>query len=348
MSPFLLVFAQWCCWWYIVVYLPSTTALNYSSFFNNTNQHNRYLDNEDERNSNNNNNNHVIIDSIIYFNGCTRGVGVADYIPTIFANIHRVASFWKDYAICIYADDDAANILLQMNHSNKLTIIYESQYPNYYYRTQRISTGRNACLDWVHRHMDGFSQTAQRNEIRENAYIMVMDLDDVNQYPFNKLVLSNALRGRHKWDLLSFNRLPYYDFWAVRYDGYDENILSAARTGDSRGAWMRFGNLKFTIQQTLDESSYLYFPVYSAFGGVLLVRYNFTHDCKYAWEIEGPHEPQYAEECEHVPFQKCMVNKYHARNRIFTHKLVNESTLGDFPAHELAHFQYDFVKTSLY
>jgi hypothetical protein len=76
MSPFLLVFAQWC-WWCAAVYLPSTTALNYSSVYNH--QYRRYLDNIEERNSNNNN--HVIIDSIIYFNGCTRGVGVAETAP---------------------------------------------------------------------------------------------------------------------------------------------------------------------------------------------------------------------------------------------------------------------------
>ena len=85
-------------------------------------------------------------------------------------------------------------------------------------------------------------------------------------------------------------REPYYDYWAARYEGYDENIVKAEDTGTFAEvlAWQRYStHLKDFGVKVLDSSPLLYLPVYSAFNGLAVYKLNYTQHCSYSWELEG-------------------------------------------------------------
>ena len=45
----------------------------------------------------------------------------------------------------------------------------------------------------------------------------MMDTDDVCSKKINIEILRKHLLNNDKWDSLSFNRLDYYDIWALQY-----------------------------------------------------------------------------------------------------------------------------------
>ena len=250
--------------------------------------------------------------STLYIGGCARGQSIGQYLPQLRINIRRLAQFWADYRICIYADDGAVEALSSFNET-KLSIISESKHvdggnPDHLrFRTGRLAKGRNACLNLVRGEVDK-SATSW-----DNIMFVNIDLDDINGNPFHEDVLAHGLSAAvlPQWEVLSFNRDPYVDFWAVRYQGYDNNIM----VDNSKQGWWRFTVHKEFGESVLDVSKLLLFPVFSAFGGMALYKLNFTRHCEFNGEFawtDGPHST-YVEDCEHVGFQKCMTQRNAAR-----------------------------------
>lgn len=277
----------------------------------------------------------LLFNSTLYIASCSRGYGLANHLPALLANIDVLASFWTDWRLCIYVDEDAAEVILSMNHTN-IDIIYQAHVlPNGKYRTERISAGRNACLHHVR------SLVEKSHHTLENSYFAVMDMDDVNVSPFRADVISGGLQNLEEWDVLTFNREPYYDFWAARYAGYDKNIFQDAGTRAEVGAWKQFGMHKYFGTDVLDVSPLLYFPVYSAFNGIAIYKLNYTQHCTYNWEFEGWHNEKYREECEHVPFNKCIIAKHDGKVRIYNKKILDAKET--YSAEQLAKYAINFT-----
>ena len=162
----------------------------------------------------------------------------------------------------------------------------------------------------------------------DNAMFVTMDLhDDVNVGIFKTEVLSHALAptALSQWDALSFNREPYYDFWSLRYSGYDDNILAHG----GKDGWWKFTQHKEFGETVLDTSPLKFFPVYSAFNGLALHKLKSTVHCEFigehAWDDLQNHA--FIEDADHVSFQKCMTSKNDAKVMIFNEKLLNVNVL---------------------
>lgn len=278
----------------------------------------------------------VYYNSTIYFGGCARGKTMRPYLSQLLTNIKMISQFWSDFRLCVYADDEGVEILKGL-HSTKIDIISESEYgmiktldPNVEdepvdpevlkFRTGRLSRGRNSCLNLVRAMVD------KQNQSWDDTIFVNIDLDDINQYPFHTDVFKNALLPENlkEWDALSFNRDPYYDYWALRYSGYDKNIF----VHGGKDGWWKFTVHKEFGEFVLNPSPLKWFPVYSAFNGIAFYKLNYTRHCRFngehAWDDAATVNHTYQEDCEHVAFQKCMGNKNNAKVVIFHEQYESE------------------------
>lgn len=265
-----------------------------------------------------------IFDRTILVGGCVLGKGLRPVERDVRLNIKRLTSIWLDYRVCVYADDEAAALLSAWNDT-RLEIIWQSKFhvnshrANSPYRTERLAIGRNACLNL-------FRGMLQKNATQtdEETLFISMDLDDVNRSPFKTEVIKAAVAEVSQWDVLTFNRVAYYDYWALRNEKYDKNIM----VHGGRSGWWEFTVHKEFGEAVLDKSALLWFPVYSAFDGLAIYKLNFTRHCQYDGEHpwkDGKNHTVYVEECEHVNFQKCMTEKNGARVFIYNRAYLNTS-----------------------
>jgi len=264
-----------------------------------------------------------IFNNTVFVGGCVLGKGLRPVERDVRLNLKRLTSLWADYRVCIYADDEAANLLSAWNES-RLEIILQSRFhanshrANSPYRTERLAIGRNACLDL-------FRGMLQSNATFDDGVIFIsMDMDDVNRSPFKTEVIKAAVVDERLWDVLTFNRVAYYDYWALRNEKYDKNIM----VHGGRSGWWEFTVHKEFGETVLDKSSLLWFPVYSAFDGLAIYKLNFTRQCHYDGEHQwkdGKNHTVYVEECEHVNFQKCMTEKNGARVLIYNRAYLNST-----------------------
>jgi len=144
------------------------------------------------------------------------------YLPKVLANIERLGSLFDDYKIVIYYDvssDNTLEILKAYQRFNPRLLFYVNKKPVSQFRTHRIATARNHCLQYIRENMDQF------------PYFIMMDFDDVNCKEVNIEPLRQSLQ-RDDWDGLSFNTSPaYYDIWGVSiwpfcfsYNHFEENV----------------------------------------------------------------------------------------------------------------------------
>lgn len=279
-------------------------------------------------------NSDVYYNSTIYFGGCARGRTMKPYLAQLLTNIKRIAQFWSDYRLCVYADDLGVEMLEELNNP-RIDIIAESEYDEpvdtnvLKFRTGRLSRGRNSCLYLVRDIVD------KKNQSWDDIIFVNIDLDDINGYPFRTDVFQNALLPENlkEWDVLTFNRDPYYDYWALRYSGYDLNIM----VHGGKAGWWKFTVHKEFGESILNPSPLKWFPVYSAFNGIAFYKLNYTRHCRFngehAWDDSTTVNHTYVEDCEHVAFQKCMGNKNNAKVVIFNEQY--ESAHESFVPEEL-------------
>lgn len=159
------------------------------------------------------------------------------------------------------------------------------------------------------------------------AYVMVIDMDEINIAPFNVSVFHEVMGMASQWDAVSFNRNHYYDIWALRYDRFDVNVWGFG----SQSRTLR-DVIEADIVSLLDTSKPSLYPVKSAFGGVGIYKLNMTIGCRYngsnpdtfaASTNYGKARGSAPEDCEHVAFHRCMSERHNAKIQIFSGILVN-------------------------
>lgn len=300
---------------------------------------------------------------IAYFNGCARE---GDFANAIMENVYTLAKYFVDYRICIYAMDAAADTFAKFNDS-KMTVIRQSQQSSREarspHRTERLAYGRNACLNQTlaqYHHHHSHYRFENRSKMNDEANVIedldriefnitdfeplliTLDMDEINAYPFRVGVFEHALALESQWDLLSFNREPYYDFWALRYVKYHNNIMAYG----GKNNWWYFTLHKNFGVKVLDVSPERFFPVYSSFNGINVVKMSKIGHCRYSGEQvwpAGEKHKDYVQECEHVNFQNCLVQQNHAQSFILNEKIlyINET----FPANfSFGHARAELVK----
>lgn len=167
----------------------------------------------------------------------------APYLDKVLFNIEKIGSLFDDYKIVVYYDnsrDNSLSKLMNFQKRNPRLIIHVNETPTSPYRTHRLATARNYCLEYVKQHKDDY------------PLFIMMDFDDVNAkylkleilkkyvFAFEKCEKersekeaqtqeneetesqtqeneeTEAQTQANEWDALSFNTSPkYYDIWAL-------------------------------------------------------------------------------------------------------------------------------------
>ena len=199
--------------------------------------------------------------TIITFCATIRNCG--KFLPFIFQNIDRVSSEWIIKCIFVYdnCSDNTQELLVDYkNKSNHHVLLYELKENNSSLRTVRISNGRNKCLEILEQENDS------------DIFIMI-DADNVNANPWNINIINYYLKENTDWDMMSFNKDPYYDIWALSIDDYSHHVWGFGKSSPQLVQYMkRYMKVKLSI---CEEDSV---SCKSAFNGFALYKSNrFKH-----------------------------------------------------------------------
>lgn len=215
-----------------------------------------------------------------YICGCA--YNVEPYLEKVLINVQTLCECFDDYYIIFSYDDSEDNTLLLLekfaeNHPNKIRIVQGNKELGNI-RTQNIANARNKILD-----------TIKEVDLKDFDYFIMMDMDEVNAGKMNKQVLKNIINTERKetplpWDSLSFNRVIYYDLWALSIEPYTfscnhyNNVrkikhLMVQRVKDAMG------------QAVLQDPNYGLVSCISAFNGFAMYRKNKFINVKYEWNV---------------------------------------------------------------
>ncbi|MDA4843775.1 hypothetical protein [Hoeflea poritis] len=160
-------------------------------------------------------------------------------------------------------------------------------------RTERLAMLRNRCIEEI------FADS----RLREFDYLIVMDLDAVNEQ-FDKSRILELLDTRNpEWTAMFANQSErYYDIWALRHptlspDDCWRRVRERPENMSKEEALQEFVVKR---RKKLDPSRG-FIPVDSAFGGFGLYRLQPLNGCRYVGVAADGEET-----CEHVAFHECL------------------------------------------
>jgi glycosyltransferase involved in cell wall biosynthesis len=224
---------------------------------------------------------------------------IEKFLKNTIKKLEMISQLFEKYQIIIYENDSKDNtlkILKKWKNNNKnIEIISEKNVKGL--RTQRLAHGRNIIL---------------KRALKLNYdYLIVIDLDDVNQDLTKESILS-SLNNKEDWAVMCANQKKYYDVYALRT--YDD--------------WMPFDcwhcmkvkrDREFCINsrnKNLPKDSLI--NVKSCFGGLAIYKMKYINKCVY-YGGEGN-----TEICEHVAFNQC-INKYYNGKIYINTNMINMS-----------------------
>ena len=215
-----------------------------------------------------------------YICGCAKDVG--SYLDDVFNNIGFIGELFDDFHIIIYYDESDDNTLVKLNeyyeyYQSKMTVLIGED-PLTNVRTQNIANARNGILTKIKEFNNDDFQ-----------YFIMMDMDEVCSCKFNKHALDTYLQYERtnnplSWDALSFNRIMYYDLWALSIDPYGFSCNHYENTHKVKNQMIHF--LKEELGKVvLKNPNTGLLPCISAFNGFAIYRKNKFVDIKYEWNI---------------------------------------------------------------
>ena len=262
------------------------------------------------------------VDSLVI---CGTVRNCAPYLEKVFENMEAIGSLFSDYKIVISYDsstDGSLDILKGLQERIGLgkgqLILHINTEPLYEYRVYNIAKARNKCLDTI------------RQMFPEYKYFIMMDCDDVCSQKVNIEILSYYLSitgdSDLEWDSISFNKDPYYDFWALSKYPYSYGCMHFAN-------WASWGTFIEKIIKETPPNNLI--PCLSAFNGFAIYKTNKFINCYYdpkpRFDLIPSHLLKINEalsgpiwvkgkaaliDCEHRSFHLLAINKNNAKIRI--------------------------------
>jgi len=211
--------------------------------------------------------------SRIFICGTTRNC--ESHIDSVFSNIDRFAQLFADFRIIIAFDRSMDKTLLKLVHQKqkygeKLDLLINQQ-PITNIRTKNISNARNKCLE----RMRHFTVNGYKAD-----YFIVIDMDDVCSGSMDLDVFKRAMNRQDKWDSVSFNRVGYYDLWALSIDAYVYSCWG----------WLSpYEVVEHMREYIIDKLSKIpadeFAECRSAFNGFAIYKTAAFLDCHYDWRM---------------------------------------------------------------
>jgi hypothetical protein len=244
---------------------------------------------------------------------CGAVKNVEIYLDNIFSNMEKIGSLFEDYAIILSYDksnDKTLEKIKSYQSKNPKLILYVNKVDVSIYRTHRIAFARNICLQMI------------RDKYSDFEMFIMMDCDDVCSSEIKLDVLKYYLY-QNTWDALSFNKLNYYDIWALAIKPYTLSYTLYKKRETI--LCNKIKNYIDTLLKNTNETKLL--KCASAFNGFSIYRTNVFLNCNYDGRFRGdlvknvynigyPVNVNVAEDCEHRSFHLEAINKNNARVRI--------------------------------
>ena len=254
--------------------------------------------------------------------GTVRNCG--GYLDKIFSNMEKIGSLFEDYVIIIYYDKSDDNTLIKLKEyqlKNDKLKFYVNKNEMSPYRTHRIASGRNRCIQMI------------REYYSDYPFFIMMDCDDVC-LPDVKLDILKKYLNRNDWDSLSFNKSDYYDIWALSVRPY---LFSYRHFKNQHKVCTTMKNYIQTLLSKVPKNGLL--KCGSAFNGFAIYRTHKFLNCYYDGSarfdlipknyllrnmqmlnskliFSNNHEERIIEDCEHRSFHLSAINNNNARIRI--------------------------------
>lgn len=262
---------------------------------------------------------------------------ITPYQSALETNIRKLTDTFADYRIVLFAGDASLPSLTSWKAREERLLVLPENQSGYDGKTSMMVHARNKLRDTVTEVHSARGGAHGGNATHpEEAFVVVMDLDDANKLEFNATVFTEAMRHSSEWDVLTFNRRNYYDIWALRHAHLDVNIWTF---GDDSRTLM--GIAKRDLARQLASTSAQgrrFMPVLSAFAGLGVYRLRVMQGCQYSQASEAYAPAMWLSrkgktvygpqgECEHVPFHACLRAKHGARIVISPDFLHTERSL---------------------
>lgn len=206
---------------------------------------------------------------------CLSVFNISQYINNIIDNINQISQLF-DNIVTVFScsnrsTDNTIKFLEEKQQQYKnlninILICYEDKIV---YRTHRIAKSRNMYLEFIYKyHFD-------------SDYFIVMDGDNVCSSKIKIDILYKHLKSNHQWDALSFNRVNYYDMWALLYHPLIIPVrnYSSKRFSRTEKLYICIKNEFIRKLNQLDDSDL--FDCYSAFNGFCIYKTDKFINCKY-------------------------------------------------------------------
>jgi glycosyltransferase involved in cell wall biosynthesis len=204
---------------------------------------------------------------------------IESHLPKTFDNIKIICDCFEKSNVIIYENDSTDKTLQLLQNWAKerpnAEIITEKNVPGM--RTHRLAHGRNIVMN----------KALELNP----EYVVVMDLDDVNNLLTKDAFMSSFTYPDVDWAVMTANQSEvYYDLWALRtYDDWMPFDCWACTKNDTVENCV---NSRF---KKIDRESPL-ISVKSAFGGLGIYKTKYLDGCKYDGGKDN------FELCEHASF----------------------------------------------
>lgn len=199
--------------------------------------------------------------------GCARNCG--QWLPGVFQNINTISSKYNVIAVLISHDDsedDTLSILEFYQQTHPVRILRGLQNEGAC-REERIASARNRIMDCI------------KAEYSTVDYMIMMDMDDVCAGQMDISVLNNAIEHEAEWDAVSFNRIPYYDLWALSVGDWEFSLWHHKHP---------YGLIEYLRKDlaTLLNSADQWITVGSAFCGFAVYKWSVFQKYRYDHRID--------------------------------------------------------------
>ena len=254
-----------------------------------------------------------LIDGVVYIVGTGKASIPTSLLSNLKENAYLIASSFKSYNIIVSVEGNSYSGFTSWSNEDRQVTIVKDDFTSPS-KTVRLAHCRNMLLDTV--------RDASNLVISDNDMLVVMDFDEVNSQQFSHSTLSAALALSSSWDVLSFNRIYYYDIWSLRYDRFNINSWNFGM--QSR---VLRDIIEADLTSLLDPIDTHLLPVYSAYNGLAMYRLGHTEGCYYSGTnlesfakntVYNHTRLSISEDCEHVAFHKCLREKHSSRIVIYS------------------------------
>lgn len=211
----------------------------------------------------------------------------ANALPNVIRHIENTASFFKDYKVIIFENDSSdgtKEILKNWSMKNDKVKILSKDYgfikrPSIAF----MAEARNFYLD----------ELQNNHEYDDYDIVMVADLDFGKGWDARGI--ADSFSKINDWEAVCSNGSlrPYTNM----YDTFAFLNLEPNKCTHNE----HFNKCNHTKRYKVDEPLV---PVGSCFGGIAFYKREFIKGCRYE---------SHDEDCEHIAFHQCMINKNHGR-----------------------------------